>query len=259
MDLFLNGRDSNPNPYGPICNSNGSFLNPNGFCCDPSGSFFNRQVWVSDPYESICDPNESKFDPYVAKAQNGAAGMRATWTVKPARRQVSLLEKVNQWLLEIENRHPLRLSAPTRADKIRDMDTPSQPSPTEPSSPPPADPQRHGCLTAWLVLMIIANAATVFMTPLSIPSMRQAGLDPSPIGIGVIVLCGIANIIFAIALFRWMKWGFYGFVATSAVALVTNLMMGLSIAASLFGLVGIALLYWVLNMGGENKAWPRLR
>ena len=106
--------------------------------------------------------------------------------------------------------------------------------------------------------MLIANAATVFMTPLSVPSMRQAGLDPSPIGIGVIVACAIANIIFALALFRWKKWGFYGFIGTSIVALITNLMLGLSIAASLFGLVGIAILYWVLNMGGENKAWPRL-
>src|SRR5438270_11725385 len=89
------------------------------------------------------------------------------------------------------------------------MDTPTQPSSpphAQPSPSPSAEPQRHGCLTAWLVLMLIANAATVFMTPLSVPSMRQAGLDPSPIGIGVIVACAIANIIFALALFRWKRW-----------------------------------------------------
>jgi hypothetical protein len=67
--------------------------------------------------------------------------------------------------------------------------------------------------------MIIANSATAIVTPLWISGMRQAGLHPWPIGIGVIVICAIANIIFAIALFRWQRWGFYGFIATSAVAL----------------------------------------
>jgi hypothetical protein len=107
--------------------------------------------------------------------------------------------------------------------------------------------------------MIIANAATAIITPLSISGMRQAGLQPSPIGIGVIVLCAIANIIFAIALFRWQRWGFYGFIATTAVAPIINLSFGIGIGGSLFGLIGIVLLYWVLNMGGERKAWPRLK
>lgn len=128
-----------------------------------------------------------------------------------------------------------------------------------PTEPPSLPAERHGCLTAWLVFMIIANAATAVITPLSIAGMRQAGLQPSPISIGVIVICAIANIIFAVALFRWQRWGFYGFIAASAVALITNLSLGLGIGQSLFGLVGIFILYWVLNMGGERKAWPRLK
>lgn len=107
--------------------------------------------------------------------------------------------------------------------------------------------------------MLIANAATAVITPFSIAGMRQAGLQPSPVGIGVIVICAIANVAFAVALFRWQKWGFYGFIATSAIALITNLSLGLGIGQSLFGLIGIALLYWVLNMGGSNKAWPHLK
>ena len=135
------------------------------------------------------------------------------------------------------------------------MDNATQP----PSLPAQQPPQRHGCLTAWLIFMLIANAATAIVTPLSIAGMRQAGLQPSAIGIGVIVVCAIANIAFAIALFRWQRWGFYGFIATSAIALITNLSLGVGIGPSLFGLIGIALLYWVLNMGGTNKAWPHLK
>lgn len=135
------------------------------------------------------------------------------------------------------------------------MDNPTEP----PSFPAPSLPPRHGCLTAWLVFMIIANAAAAIMTPLSAAGMKQAGLQPSPVILGIVVIGALANIAFAIALFRWRKWGFYGLVATSIIALVTNLSLGLGIGRSVFGLAGIALLYWLLNMGGERKAWPHLK
>lgn len=120
-------------------------------------------------------------------------------------------------------------------------------------------PQRHGCLTAWLVLMIIANAATIIMTPASLGAMRQAGLHPSPLAIAIVIICALVNVVCAIALLRWKRWGFYGFIATTAVAMITNLSIGLSITTSIIGLVSIALLYLVLNIGGANKAWPHLR
>jgi hypothetical protein len=119
--------------------------------------------------------------------------------------------------------------------------------------------KRHGCLTIWLVFMIVANAATVVSTPLMYDSIKRAAPNASPATIALISIAGVANIIFAIALFRWKKWGFFGFVATSVIALVTNLFIGLGIAQSVFGLVGIGILYWVLNIGGSNKAWTRLQ
>src|SRR5437016_3287333 len=33
----------------------------------------------------------------LERSENGAAGMRATWTVKPARQRVSYWERANQW------------------------------------------------------------------------------------------------------------------------------------------------------------------
>ncbi len=131
------------------------------------------------------------------------------------------------------------------------------PPPPVPSGTP--QPERHGCLTAWLILMLIANAGTAIMTPLSVEGMKKAGLQPTSTTITVVVLCAVANMVFAIALFRWFKWGFWGFCLTSAAALATNLSVGMGIGSSLFGLIGVGLLYWVLNMGEGNKAWPRLR
>jgi hypothetical protein len=69
---------------------------------------------------------------------------------------------------------------------------------------------------------------------------------------------GIFNIICAIALFNWKKWGFYGFLASAVTAFIINISSGINLVTSLSGFIGIAVLYGVLNIGGENRAWTRL-
>ena len=107
--------------------------------------------------------------------------------------------------------------------------------------------------------MIIANAFAAIATALSIAKLKAAGLTPNYVVIGLITLCAVANIIFAVMLLRWKKFGFFGFCVTSVIALALNLSIGVSIVQSALGLLGIAILYWVLNMGEEEKAWPRLK
>lgn len=118
--------------------------------------------------------------------------------------------------------------------------------------------QRHGCLTAWLVLVIIANALVALLyvagggvVAASLPSAR-GWLVP------VLAVLALANVAFAIALFLWRRWGFYGFVASSLVGLVVNLAAGINPAQAVFGLVGVAILYGVLQIGSANKGWPQL-
>ena len=69
---------------------------------------------------------------------------------------------------------------------------------------------------------------------------------------------GILNIVCAVALFQWKKWGFFGFVATSILALGLNLTIGLNIFQVILGLAGIAILYGVLQIGNERKGWTQL-
>ena len=133
------------------------------------------------------------------------------------------------------------------------MDTPT-PTPPESQAPP-----RHGCLTTLLVFIILLDLIASFTIPTSGTAMRQAGFHASPAVIAILEFCAVANIVFAIALFRWQRWGFYGFVATTLLAVATNLIAGLAIAVSLLGLLRIGLLYWVLSMGGPNKAWNHLK
>lgn len=129
---------------------------------------------------------------------------------------------------------------------------------TQPDISTPA-PTRHGCLTTFLVVTILLDLVAVFLNATSGEAMRQTGFRASLAVIGVLTFCAAANIIFAIALFRWWRWGFYGFIVTTTLAVVTNLYVGLGTAVSLVGLVRVAILYWVLNMGGANRAWTRLK
>jgi len=119
--------------------------------------------------------------------------------------------------------------------------------------------QRHGCLTAWLILMLIANSATALLYLFSgaaiaskLPHIPPSWLFP------LLIVFALFNVVCAIALFQWKKWGFWGFLLTSVVAVFANLSAGLGIGLALLGLIGIAILYGVLQIGNENKGWPQL-
>lgn len=118
--------------------------------------------------------------------------------------------------------------------------------------------QRHGCLTAWLVLIIVANALVGVVYIATAGTMTSTGAVPGW-AIPILILLSLVNVGLAISLFMWKRWGFYGFIVTSLIALVVNLAIGLSIAQALFGLVGVAVLYGVLQIGNESsKGWPQL-
>ena len=117
---------------------------------------------------------------------------------------------------------------------------------------------RHGCLTAWLVLMIVANSATALMYLLGSEAIRPTLPDAAGWEFPVLILISLFNLVCAIALFQWKRWGFWGFCASSVVALAVNLAVGLGIGPALGGLVGVLLLYGVLHIGKENKGWPQL-
>ncbi len=120
--------------------------------------------------------------------------------------------------------------------------------------------QRHGCLTAWLILMIIANSivAISYIFGGKIIAQNFPGGISNSILI-ILAIIGIANVVFSILLFKWMKIGFWGFLATSFITLGINLSIGISIWNSLLGLLGVIILYGVLQIKkGNVSAWDNL-
>ena len=98
-------------------------------------------------------------------------------------------------------------------------------------------------LSIWLSIMLVAN----FITALSYFVFTETVAATFPqVALWVWYLFGLvafANFIFVIFLFNWKKWPFYAFCMTSIVAAVMNLMIGLQFVATIFGLLGIAILY----------------
>jgi len=120
--------------------------------------------------------------------------------------------------------------------------------------------QRHGCVTAWLILMIIINSLTAVLYLFAGDMIAQnlPGGISKPMMI-ILAILGVGNVIFSILLFKWMKIGFWGFVVTSIAALAVNLSIGLGIVQSFIGLIGIAVLYGVFQIKKDNvSAWTNL-
>ena len=133
----------------------------------------------------------------------------------------------------------------------------NEPTAATPNQPPPLK-QRHGCLTAYLVFMIIANSATSLIYLVGSEGIRKNAPNMPEWVFPVLIVGGIFNLVCAIALFRWKKWGFWGFVCSAAVVFFVNLAIGLNPVAAVGGLLGVAILYGVLHIGKERKGWTQL-
>ena len=106
--------------------------------------------------------------------------------------------------------------------------------------------------------MIIGTSIAALYYILGTPSLERA-YPSAPISLFyTLAILDIFNIICAIALFYWKKWGFWGFCVTSVVGLVLNIVLGLGIWAILSSVISIAIMFAILQIGKENKGWPQL-
>lgn len=107
--------------------------------------------------------------------------------------------------------------------------------------------ERGGCLTAWLVVVLITNALIAFYYLTSTSAMQQVYPTISSGVFLLLAVIGAVNVASAIGLWTWHKWGFYLFVATSIITLVINIGIGLPILSSLAGLIGVGILWYLLH------------
>jgi hypothetical protein len=136
-----------------------------------------------------------------------------------------------------------------------------------------APKQRLGCLTAWLVLMILGNAVALVRVLLTLGSIQQSIPNFPAWVVWPTFVLAVLNIVFAIALLNWKKWGFFGVLGTGLGALALNLYLlsqldlesgipqaaaGVVAVYAVGPLMGVMILFVLLRIGGEESAWSRL-
>jgi len=123
----------------------------------------------------------------------------------------------------------------------------------------PATKKRHGCLTAWLILSIAFNLFFIFGYLSGAGVSVVPGAASPQWAVPVLVLLLILEIICVAALFSWKKWGFWGFCAVNIAGLGVDFFLSINLLWPIVTVViGIFLLYAVLNIGQKDKGWNRL-
>ena len=117
--------------------------------------------------------------------------------------------------------------------------------------------QRHGCLTAYLIVFIIGTSVTLILGWLLGPSPEN---ELTTWEIAVDSMFAVLAIVCAIAVFMWKKWGVWGLTAVLVAGCIANIIQGELVIVSIIDMIlSLGLLYWVLNIGGENKGWPQMK
>ena len=119
--------------------------------------------------------------------------------------------------------------------------------------------KRHGCLTLWLILTIAFSVTFIVLYSTGI-GINAASRSSAGWAIPILVILLIFQVVCAVALFMWKKWGFWGICAINAIGLFVDILLGLSIIwPTAAVIISIAMLYGVLQLGRDNKGWPQLK
>ena len=143
--------------------------------------------------------------------------------------------------------------------------------------------QRHGCLTAYLIIIIVITALGLVLVPLApvMTDLIQSEYTEYSItftwATWVALAASAVQIAFAVAIYKWKRWGVYGFVGATVVELIltsidtegANNFSGIPsitpefaaivsiIITAIVGILTIALLVVALKMG-KPSGWDQL-
>ena len=122
--------------------------------------------------------------------------------------------------------------------------------------------QRHGCVTTWLMVMIVANFLTALFYLLIAGELIGFRFEKeiSDSMLILIVIMLILNVFFSILLLNWRKWGFWGLAFTSTCSIIINVIIGIGLLQSITGFVGLGLLFGILQIKKDKTStWANLK
>lgn len=120
--------------------------------------------------------------------------------------------------------------------------------------------QRHGCLAAWLIYLIIAYSIVSITYFFNTDKISEISLYKTSKNILLIYgSLGILSIAFCIMLFKWVRLGFWGILITSIIVFITQIINGHGVFQPVVGLLGVIALYALLQLKkGNVSGWNNL-
>jgi len=116
--------------------------------------------------------------------------------------------------------------------------------------------KRHGCLTAYLLILSVFSLVALILYLL-----RAIGRNDSPVWESLLFAAiAFIDIVCAVAIFNWKRWGVWGLCAVAFIGFIISIIQGNLLIIAIINLtISVGLLFIVLNIGDENKGWPQLK
>jgi hypothetical protein len=110
----------------------------------------------------------------------------------------------------------------------------------------PVERKRGGCLTAFLILMLVANPLTAGYYVLAGETVRQSLPNLPGWAIPVLAVAAVLNFVFAVGVWMWKRWGVYGLFVSAALVFVLNTFI-VGILPALVGIIGPVILFFLIR------------
>ena len=120
--------------------------------------------------------------------------------------------------------------------------------------------ERHGCVSAWLIFIIIVNFIIILFNVFSSPVVTKSLLHyPSKLVMVSYTAIAALNILFIVMILKWKKWAFWGIVIIGLWGAILNFFVTVNYFTSTVGLLGIVILYGILQIKKDKiSAWSNL-
>ena len=120
--------------------------------------------------------------------------------------------------------------------------------------------QRHGCLTAWLIYLIISYSIVSLGLLYNIDGVVQRFKYLKSENLLLIVASiEILNVLFSFMLLKWVKLGFWGLLSTSILLSVIQIINSNNILTPVITVIVMSILYGLLKLKKRNvSGWDNL-
>lgn len=120
--------------------------------------------------------------------------------------------------------------------------------------------QRHGCLTAWLIYLMlsysIVSMGLFFGSDIIVQKFQYIESENLLL---IVASIAILNVLFILMLLKWFKLGFWGLLSTSTLLFIIQIMNCNNLLTPIITAIVILIMYGLLKLKKRNvSGWDNL-